>query len=78
MTIDLAAIADNWRDCQEGAGNAECAAVIKADAYGLGIEPVAAALAKAGCQTFFVALLDEALSPAFARSRDAAIYVLNG
>ena len=77
LTIDLAAIADNWRDCQERAGNAECAAVIKADAYGLGIEPVAAALAKAGCQTFFVALLDEALRVCTV-APDAAIYVLNG
>src|SRR6185295_14485312 len=56
---------------------AECAAVVKADAYGIGIEPAAAALAKAGCKTFFVALLDEAL-----RLRtvvpEAVIYVLNG
>jgi alanine racemase len=77
LTIDLAAIAANWRDCQERAGNAECGAVIKADAYGLGIEPVAAALARAGCQTFFVALLDEALRVCTV-APGAAIYVLNG
>ena len=39
---------------------AECAGVIKADAYGCGAAPVARALAGAGCKTFFVATLDEA------------------
>jgi alanine racemase len=77
LTIDLAAIAANWLDCDRRAGDAECAAVIKADAYGLGIEPVAAALAKAGCQTFFVALLDEALRICTV-APGTAIYVLNG
>lgn len=77
LTIDLAAIKANWRDCAARAKPAECAAVIKADAYGLGIEAVAAALAKAGCKTFFVALLDEALRVCTVVP-DAAIYVLNG
>lgn len=77
LTIDLAAVAANWRDCAARAKPAECAAVIKADAYGLGIEAVAAALAKAGCKTFFVALLDEALRVCTVVP-EAAIYVLNG
>lgn len=77
LTIDLAAVATNWRDCAARAKPTECAAVIKADAYGLGIEQVAAALAKAGCKTFFVALLDEALRVCTVVP-DAAIYVLNG
>ena len=55
----------------------ECAAVIKADGYGCGIEPVARALAQAGCKTFFVADLPEARR-ARAAAPDAAIYVLNG
>ena len=38
----------------------ECAAVIKADGYGCGIEPVARALTHAGCRTFFVADISEA------------------
>ncbi len=54
-----------------------CAAVVKADAYGCGIEPVAGALAKAGCGTFFVANLAEARRVR-AVAPDAAIYVLNG
>ena len=60
LTIDLAAIAANWRMLGRRAMPAECAAVVKADAYGCGIEPVATALAKAGCKTFFVADLAEA------------------
>ena len=56
---------------------AECAAVIKADAYGCGIEQVAAHLAKAGCRTFFVADLGEARRVRSVAS-EPAIYVLNG
>ena len=56
---------------------AECAAVIKADGYGCGIEQVAGALAKAGCKTFFVADLTEARK-ARAAASEPAIYVLNG
>ncbi len=77
LTIDLAAIVANWKECDRRSGDAECAAVIKADAYGLGIEPVAAALARAGCKTFFVALLDESLKVC-SNVPEAAIYVLNG
>ena len=55
LTIDLGALVANWRLLQARAGGAECAAVVKADAYGLGIEPVVRALGTAGCRTFFVA-----------------------
>jgi alanine racemase len=77
LTIDLGALADNWRILRDRAGVAECAAVVKADAYGLGIEPAAAALAVAGCRTFFVAHLSEARRVRHA-CPDATIYVLNG
>src|SRR3954468_2329749 len=77
LTIDLAAIAANWRTLAGQAPNAECGAVVKADAYGCGIEQVVPALAKAGCRTFFVAHLDEARR-ARAAAADAAVYVLNG
>src|SRR5450759_768334 len=60
LSIDLGAIADNWRALGRRAMPVECAAVIKADGYGCGIEKVAVALAKAGCKTFFVADLAEA------------------
>src|SRR5262245_6932776 len=77
LTIDLGALVANYRALAARAAPAECAAVVKADAYGIGIEPAVAALAKAGCKTFFVALLDEALKVRTLAS-DAAIYVLNG
>ncbi len=62
LTIDLAAIAANWRRVRDLAGPAQCAAVVKADAYGLGAERVAPVLAAAGCRTFFVATIDEGIT----------------
>src|SRR6202051_15435 len=77
LTVDLDAIVANWRKLEKTAVPAECAGVIKADAYGCGVAPVARALAGAGCKTFFVATLDEARA-----ARDAlptaTIYVLDG
>ena len=77
LTIDLAALAENWRTLAERAGRAATAAVVKGDGYGIGIGPAAEALAEAGCHTFFVALPEEGLRVREA-VRDAAIYVLNG
>ncbi|MCG6122117.1 MAG: alanine racemase [Microvirga sp.] len=77
LTIDLGALADNWRQIRDRSGAAECGAVVKADAYGTGIEAAVPALAKAGCRTFFVAHLGEARR-ARAVAPDAVIYVLNG
>jgi alanine racemase len=75
LTIDLGAVVANWRELARRAAPAQCAAVVKADGYGCGIEPVTAALAKAGCTTFFVATLAEARR-ARALAPQAAIYVL--
>lgn len=77
LTIDLDSIRTNYRALRMIAGRAECAGVIKADAYGLGLEPVLKALLVEECRVFFVANVDEAwrtrqLAP------DAVIYVLNG
>jgi alanine racemase len=77
LTVDLDAIVANWRKLEKTAVPAECAGVIKADAYGCGAEPVARALASAGCKIFFVATLDEA-RVVRAAVPQAAIYVLNG
>jgi len=77
LTVDLDAIVANWRKLEKSAVPAECAGVIKADAYGCGVDPVARALARAGCKTFFVATLDEARA-ARAAVPSAAIYVLGG
>jgi alanine racemase len=77
LTIDLDALVANWRKLEKTAVPAECAGVIKANAYGCGIEPVARALSAAGCKTFFVATLDEARA-ARAAVPSATIYVLDG
>ncbi len=77
LTIDLAALVANWRYLKAQAGEADCAAVVKADAYGLGMVPVAAALWAAGCRTFFVALPHEGAALRQALP-EAVIYVLSG
>jgi len=77
LTVNLDAIIANWRKLEKTAVPAECAGVVKADAYGCGLEPVAKALAAAGCKTFFVASLDEARQLR-ATLPQATIYTLNG
>ncbi len=77
LHIDLDALAANWRILRDHASGADTAAVVKANAYGTGIEKAVPALSKAGCRTFFVAHLSEAIR-ARAVAPDAAIYVLNG
>lgn len=77
LTIDLDALAANYRLLRARAAPAECAAVVKADAYGLGMAKAAPALWLAGCRTFFVATLAEALELR-GLLPDATIYVLNG
>jgi alanine racemase len=77
LTVDLSAVEANWRALSRRVMPCECAAVVKANAYGCGIEQVVGALTKAGCKSFFVADLSEAR-----RARNVApqpaIYVLNG
>jgi alanine racemase len=77
LTIDLGAICANWRAL--AAMNAgETAAVVKADAYGLGAENVAKALANAGAQTFFVALAEEGVTIRKALGPGPTICVFGG
>jgi alanine racemase len=77
LTIDLGAIRANYRLLRGRLGGTACAAVVKADAYGLGAAVVAPALAAEGCRQFFVAHLDEALAlrPLLP---EAEVFVLNG
>src|SRR5260370_942271 len=77
LTVDLDAIVANWRKLEKAAVPAECAAVIKADAYGCGVDPVARALAAAGCKTFFLATVGEARA-ARAALPSATLYALAG
>jgi alanine racemase len=77
LTVDLDAVEANWRALARHLITVECAAVVKANAYGLGLEPVTTKLAAAGCTTFFVANIVEARR-ARGCAPQAAIYVLNG
>lgn len=77
LHIDLAALVANWRQLAMASAPAECAAVIKANAYGIGQGPAAQALYDAGCRSFFVASLEEAVA-ARASVPSAAIFVLDG
>ncbi len=78
LTIDLAALAANWRELARRVAPARCAAVIKANAYGIGIELAAPALREAGCEVFFVAHVGEGARARAALGSSARIYVLNG
>lgn len=77
LTIDLGALRANWGALNRVSGRAECAGVIKADAYGLGIREIARALVAEGCRSFFVATLAEARIVRLAHP-PATIYVLDG
>jgi alanine racemase len=78
LDIDLGAVAANWRFLAAQAAPAACAAVVKANGYGLGAEPVARVLAAAGCRLFFVATLDEGIALRRALGNGPEIAVLNG
>ncbi|MGR3491719.1 MAG: alanine racemase, partial [Shimia sp.] len=79
LTIDLRAIARNWRALDAlSAPGVETAACVKADAYGLGADRVAPALAEAGCRTFFVAVADEGVALRRALGSGPEIAVFSG
>jgi alanine racemase len=76
LKINLTAIAFNWErlnKCTE----AECASVVKGNAYGCGIEPIVKALSQTGCRIFFVTNLPEA-KRVRAIAPNVTIYVLHG
>jgi alanine racemase len=81
LTVDLGAIAANWRGLRDsgraGGRPVDCAAVLKADAYGTGAKMVGPRLAAEGCRHFFVAHIDEGIALRRVLP-DLPIYVLNG
>ncbi|MEO0388147.1 MAG: alanine racemase [Pseudomonadota bacterium] len=79
LTIDLNAIAANWRalDALSGQGT-ETGAVLKADAYGLGLDKVAPVLAAAGARSFFVALAEEGAALRQTLGPGPRIFVFSG
>ena len=79
LVIDVDAIVSNYQTLRSKVTTAHCAATLKANAYGLGIKKIAPALDKAGCSTFFVATLDEAVElRKILTSNRKSILVLNG
>ncbi len=76
IKIDAASLAANWQLLQDKV-KGECGAAVKANGYGLGIENVVPVLAKAGCQTFFVAHAKEAAAVR-PLAREATIIVMHG
>jgi alanine racemase len=77
LTVDLGALADNWREMARRCGSVSTAAVVKADAYGLGLEDCGTALYEAGARDFFVAVAQEGATLR-TYAPDARIYVLSG
>ncbi|WP_299349007.1 alanine racemase [uncultured Maritalea sp.] len=77
LTVDLGAIVGNWRTFSGIARNAKVGAVVKANAYGLGIPAVVSALFDAGCELFFTATVEEALNVRL-YCPSASIYVFEG
>ncbi|MFN0219160.1 MAG: alanine racemase [Hyphomicrobium sp.] len=77
ITIDLGVLASNWRALAARVAPARCGAVVKADAYGLGAARVIPALARAGCDVFFIATPEEA-TLARRLAPTSTIYALDG
>jgi len=79
LHIDLDAIAANWRAlASKSAQGVETGAVVKANAYGLGVERVSRALADAGARKFFVAIAEEGAALRAALGPGPEIYVFSG
>ena len=77
LSIDLSAIGENYAQLRALAKGAECSAVVKADAYGTGINRVAPYLHAQGCKTFFVASPREGIELR-ALLPEAKVYILDG
>jgi len=79
LSVDLRAIADNWRFINKQLrGKSECGAVVKANAYGLGVDRIAPKVYQAGCRNFFVTTLKEAIQLRSLIGLDGKVFVLSG
>ena len=79
LSINLTAIAENWSHLQRLSNSSvSTAAVVKANAYGLGIKPIAQHLFETGVRTFFVSTVDEAVDLRLILNHSVDIYYLNG
>lgn len=79
LLIDLEALSHNYRTlCAHLTKGTICGAVLKANAYGMGIKESSIRLYQEGCRHFFVAHLSEAIELKNFIGEDSLIYVLNG
>lgn len=84
FTVDLDAITKNYLTLVTKAYPARVSAVVKANAYGLGVKYIAPALYEVGCRDFFVAELCEAfelgdyLHMSSHSAKTLRIFILNG
>jgi len=79
LSINLDALAANWRALDRASSSSvQTAAVVKADAYGLGISRVARALAQAGARRFFVAVAEEGAALRQALGPGPQICIMSG
>ena len=76
-TIDLNAIRQNWQKLRSISSN-DAAAVVKANAYGLGLEQVTKALYAEGARIFFVATVEEGAELRSILGKKPDIYVFSG
>jgi alanine racemase len=77
LTVDLAALARNWRALEHVSSGALCGAVVKGDAYGTGIVAASEAFYAAGARFFFTATVDEGIAVRGALP-DAHVFILDG
>lgn len=77
LSVDLEALVANYRTLRDRCAPSTCGAVVKADAYGLGVDPVVEALVDAGCGEFFVATLAEG-EQVRSLAADVDVYVFAG
>ena len=79
LTIDLEAVRHNYRAlCSRLSRKTQCGAVLKANAYGMGVKEVATRLYQEGCRHFFLAHLTEAIELKNYIGSDCSLYILNG
>src|SRR5262249_54395934 len=78
LEINLAGVAANWRLLAQRVAPAGCAAVVKADGYGLGAGGGWPAPGDAGWRAFFTPPPDEALPPRSVPPPSCEIAVFNG
>lgn len=82
LQINITAVAENWLAARNLLANQNnegiCAAVLKADSYGLGADKISPALYQAGCRDFFVAYLFEGVKLRQILGKEPRIFAIHG